>query len=56
VVERIRTMGDHTNERVLRIGSLCDDAEHNAWTGGGPWQVESRLHSCLDVQLDEDQS
>jgi predicted transposase YbfD/YdcC len=44
VVERIRTVGDHTNaERIARAVR-------------SHWEVENRLHWCLDVQFNEDQS
>ena len=57
VVERIRTVGDHTStERVFYISSLPADAGRIARAVRSHWEVENRLHWCLDVQFNEDQS
>lgn len=57
VVERIRTVGDHTStERVFYISSLPADAERIARAVRSHWEIENRLHWCLDVQFNEDQS
>ena len=57
VVERIRTVRDHTStERVFYISSLPADAERIARAVRSHWEVENRLHWCLDVQFNEDQS
>ncbi|NMG72439.1 ISAs1 family transposase, partial [Parazoarcus communis] len=55
VVERIRTVGDHTStERVCYISSLPADAERIALAVRSHWEVENRLHWCLDVQFGDD--
>ena len=57
VVERIRTVGDHTStERAFYISSLPADAERIARAVRSHWEIENRLHWCLDVQFNEDQS
>lgn len=57
VIERVRTVGDHTStERVFYISSLPADAERIARAVRSHWEVENRLHWCLDVQFNEDQS
>lgn len=57
VVERVRTIGDRTStERAYYISSLPADAERIARAVRSHWEVENRLHWCLDVQFNEDQS
>jgi predicted transposase YbfD/YdcC len=57
VVERVRTVGDRTStERAYYISSLPADAERIARAVRSHWEVENRLHWCLDVQFNEDQS
>ncbi|MDD2990694.1 MAG: ISAs1 family transposase [Zoogloea sp.] len=57
VIERERTMGDRTSvERAYYISSLPADAARIARAVKSHWEVENRLHWCLDVQLNEDQS
>jgi predicted transposase YbfD/YdcC len=56
-VERIRTVGDHTStERVFYISSLPANAERIARAVRSHWEIQNRLHWCLDVQVSEDQS
>ena len=55
MVERIRTVGDRTStERVCYISSLPADAERVAQAVRSHWEVENRLHWCLDVQFGDD--
>lgn len=57
IVERIRTVANHTStERVFYISSLPADAERIARAVRSHWEIENRLHWCLDVQFSEDQS
>lgn len=57
VIERVRTLGEHTSiERVFYISSLPAEAERIARSVRSHWEVENRLHWCLDVQFNEDQS
>ena len=57
VVERLRTVGDQTStERVFYLSSLPADAERIARAVRSHWEIENRLHWCLDVQFNEDQS
>lgn len=57
VVERVRTVGKHTStERCYYISSLAADAEKIAQAVRSHWEVENRLHWCLDVQFNDDQS
>jgi predicted transposase YbfD/YdcC len=57
VIERERTVGDRTSiERAYYISSLPADAAQIARAVKSHWEVENRLHWCLDVQLNEDQS
>lgn len=57
VIERERTVGDRTSvERAYYISSLPADAEQIARAVRSHWEVENRLHWCLDVQFNEDQS
>ena len=57
IIERERTVGDHTSiERAYYISSLPADAARIARAVKSHWEVENRLHWCLDVQLNEDQS
>ena len=55
VVQRVRTVGEHTRtERVYCISGLPSDGERITVPIRSPWEVESRLHWCLDVQFDDD--
>ena len=55
VVERTRTVGDRTTvERRHYISSLAPDAEKIAHAVRSHWEVENRLHWCLDVQFGDD--
>lgn len=55
VVERVRAVGDHTStERAYYISSLPADAERIALAIRSHWEVENRLHWCLDVQFGDD--
>jgi len=55
VVERSRTIGDRTTvERRHYISSLAPDAEKIAHAVRSHWEVENRLHWCLDVQFGDD--
>ncbi len=57
VVERERTVGTRsTTERRYYISSLPADAERIAQAVRSHWEVENRLHWCLDVQFNDDQS
>ncbi|WP_407280864.1 ISAs1 family transposase [Aromatoleum evansii] len=57
VVERVRTVGNRTStERAYYISSLPAEAERIARAVRSHWEVENRLHWCLDVQFNEDQS
>lgn len=57
VVERVRTVGEHTStERAYYISSLPPDAARIARAVRSHWEVENRLHWCLDVQFNDDQS
>lgn len=57
IVERTRTVGERTTtERRYYISSLPVDAERVARAVRSHWEVENRLHWCLDVQFNEDQS
>lgn len=57
IVERCRTVRGHTTtERAYYISSLPADAERIAQAVRSHWQIENRLHWCLDVQFNEDQS
>lgn len=57
VVERERTIGGKTScERRYYISSLPADAARIAQAVRSHWEVENRLHRCLDVQFGEDQS
>jgi predicted transposase YbfD/YdcC len=57
IVERTRTVGERTTiERRYYISSLPADAERIARAVRSHWEVENRLHWCLDVQFNEDQS
>ena len=50
-------MGDHTStERVFYISSLPADPERIARAVRSHWEIENRLHWCLDVQFNEGQS
>ena len=57
IVERERTVGTKTScERRYYISSLPADAKRIAHAVRSHWEVENRLHWCLDVQFGEDQS
>ena len=57
IVERTRTVGDKTStERAFYISSLPADAKRISQAVRSHWEVENRLHWCLDVQFNEDQS
>ncbi|MBS0368542.1 MAG: ISAs1 family transposase [Proteobacteria bacterium] len=57
IVERERTMGTRTShERCYYISSLPADAPRIARAVRSHWEVENRLHWCLDVQFGEDQA
>ena len=52
VVARVRTGGKHTStERAYYISSLPAEAERIAQAVRSHWEVENRLHWCLDVQF-----
>ena len=55
VVERTRTVGERTTvERRHYISSLAQDAEKIGHAVRSHWEVENRLHWCLDVQFGDD--
>lgn len=55
VVERVRTVGGkRTVERRHYISSLPPDADKIAHAVRSHWEVENRLHWCLDVQFNDD--
>ena len=55
VVERTRIVGDRTSvERRHYISSLAPDAEKISHAVRSHWEVENRLHWCLDVQFGDD--
>ncbi len=57
IVERERTVGGRTStERRYYLSSLAADAQRIAQVVRSHWEVENRLHWCLDVQFNEDQS
>src|SRR5574338_309350 len=57
IVERERTVGSQTRcERRYYISSLPADAKRIAHAVRSHWEVENRLHWCLDVQFGEDPS
>jgi predicted transposase YbfD/YdcC len=57
IVERCRTVcGRTTTERAYYLSSLPADAQQIARAVRSHWEVENRLHWCLDVQFNEDQS
>ncbi len=57
IIERERTEDGRTSvERAYYISSLPADAARLARAVRSHWEVENRLHWCLDVQLAEDQS
>jgi predicted transposase YbfD/YdcC len=50
LVARVRTVGERTStERAYYISSLPADAERIALAIRSHWEVENRLHWCLDV-------
>lgn len=57
IVERERTVGTKTStEKRYYISSLPAEAKRIAHAVRSHWEVENRLHWCLDVQFNEDQS
>lgn len=57
IIERTRTAGERTTiERRYYISSLPAQAERIARAVRSHWEEENRLHWCLDVQFNEDQS
>lgn len=57
IIERERTQDGRTSiERAYYISSLPADAARLARAVRSHWEVENRLHWCLDVQLADDQS
>ena len=55
LVERTRTVGEKTSvERRYYIGSVAPDAEKFMHAVRSHWEVENRLHWCLDVQFGDD--
>ena len=57
IVERERTVGTRTTtERRYYISSLPAEAERIAQAVRSHWEVENRLHWCLDMQFNDDQS
>lgn len=57
LVERIRTDAKGTStEHAYYISSLPAEAERIARCVRSHWEVENRLHWCLDVQFNDDQS
>jgi len=55
LVERTRRIGDKTSvERRYYISSLAPDAEKLMRAVRSHWEVENRLHWCLDVQFGDD--
>ena len=57
LVERTRRIGDKTSvERRYYISSLAPDAEKLMRAVRSHWEVENRLHWCLDVTFREDES
>ncbi len=57
IIERERTQDGRTSiERAYFISSLPADAARLARAVRSHWEVENRLHWCLDVQLADDQS
>lgn len=57
IVERERTVGAKTTrERRYYISSLPADAKRIAHAVRSHWEIENRLHWCLDVRFSEDQA
>lgn len=55
IVERLRTIGGKsTTERHAYISSLPARAERIAKAVRSHWEIENRLHWCLDVQFADD--
>lgn len=55
VLERVRTVGERTStERAYYISSLPANAERIALAIRSHWEIENRLHWCLDVQFGDD--
>ena len=55
LLERTRTIGDKTSvERRYYISSLAPDAEKFMRAVRSHWEIENRLHWCLDVQFGDD--
>jgi predicted transposase YbfD/YdcC len=55
LVERTRTLGGKTSvERRYYLSSLAPDAEKFMRAVRSHWEIENRLHWCLDVQFGDD--
>ena len=55
MLERARTVGERTTtERVCYISSLPADAKRIGQAVRSHWEIENRLHWCLDVQFGDD--
>ncbi len=55
LIERTRTLGGKTSvERRYYISSFAPDAEKFMRAVRSHWEVENRLHWCLDVQFGDD--
>jgi predicted transposase YbfD/YdcC len=55
LVERTRTVGEKSSvERRYYISSVAPDAEKFMRAVRSHWEVENRLHWCLDVQFGDD--
>lgn len=55
MLERVRRVADRTStERICYISSLPADTERIAQAVRNHWEVENRLHWCLDVQFGDD--
>ena len=55
MVERTRAVGEKTSvERRHYIGSVAPNAKKFKLAVRNHWEVESRLHWCLDVQFGDD--
>lgn len=57
MVESMRKIGDTvTSEKRYYISSLAPDSEKLAHAIRSQWEVENRLHWCLDVTFHDDAS
>ena len=55
LIERTRTLGDKTSvERRYYLSSMAPDAEKFMRAVRSHWEIENRLHWCLDVQFGDD--